>query len=78
MREEVLVFKKKRDKMNVKIVEKRFNSWSPSNYEKVLANKDFNSLALLFHDLNSMGYNIRKAYTRFLELSDEPELFFLK
>ena len=77
---EILVVKKDRrkEKLKVKVVEKRTNSWSPKRYEKVISSKDFNLLAYLLYDLNGMGYPITKAYHKFKELIDEPDLFFLK
>ena len=77
-KQEILVINKQQDKMKVKICDKEVNRWSPSRYEKVISGKDYNLLAYLFYDLNSQGYNIRRAYARFLELVDEPDLFFLK
>jgi len=77
---EILIVKKdkRRDKLKVKIVERKTNSWSPRKYEKVIANKDFNLLAYLLYDLDGMGYPISKAYHKFKELTNEPDLFFLK
>jgi len=77
-KEELLVVKKSKDKMRFKVCDKEHNNWSPNKYEKVIANKDYNLIAYLFFDLNNMGYNISKAYSKFLELKGEPELFFLK
>ena len=79
-KEEILIARKTRDKpkMSFKVCNKETNKWSPSKYEKVIANKDYNLLAYLFFDLNSMGYNVEKAYHRFKQLLNEPELFFLK
>jgi hypothetical protein len=77
---DVLVAKKKkgREKMKFKVVPQMKKGWAPSKYEKVIPNKDFNLLAYLFFDLDKMGYNIEKAYKKFKELLDEPDLFFLK
>jgi hypothetical protein len=46
------------------------NNWSPSRYEKVIANKDYNLLAFLFYDLHNMGYNIAKNQSRFVGARD--------
>jgi len=75
---EILVVKKDRDKMKFKVTEKETNKWSPSRYEKVIANKDYNLIAYLLFDLYKMGYNIPKAHSKFLQLLNEPDLFFLK
>jgi hypothetical protein len=81
-KEEILVVRKEKgrgnDKLNIKVCDKETNKWSPSRYEKIIASKDYNLLAYLFYDLNSMGYNIEKAYLKFRTLLNEPELFFLK
>ena len=77
-REEILVVKKDRDKLKFKVCNREKNNWSPSKYEKVIANKDYNLLAFLFLDLNNMGYNIEKSFIKFKALLNEPELFFLK
>lgn len=74
---EILIAKRKHGKMNIKVVDKRTNSWTPDRYKKILTNKDPNNLALLLYDLHSMGYPIEKAYKRFKELFEDPELFFL-
>lgn len=80
MKEEILVIKKEKgsEKLKFKICNKETNSWSPSRYEKVIANKDYNLLAYLFYDLHSMGYNVEKAFAKFKNFMNEPELFFLK
>jgi hypothetical protein len=78
-RDELLIVRKeKRDRMKFKVVDKETNKWSPSRYEKVIANKDYNLLAYLFYDLHNMGYNVEKAYAKFRQLFNEPDLFFLK
>jgi len=77
-KQEILVVNKQQDKMKIKVCDRETNRWSPSRYEKVITGKDYNLLAYLFYDLNSQGYNIRRAFSRFLELVDEPDLFFLK
>jgi hypothetical protein len=81
MAEEILVVKKSRnggEKINFKVCNREVSRWSPSKYEKIIASRDYNLLAYLFYDLNSMGYNIPKAYAKFLALTNDPELFFLK
>ena len=79
VKEEILVVKKKGyDKMKFKVCEREKNKWSPNKYEKVIAGKDFNLLAFLLYDLNSMGYPIEKAFGKFKQLTNEPDLFFLK
>lgn len=78
MKEEILVVKKDREKLKFKVCSKETNNWSPNRYQKVIASKDYNLLALLFYDLNSMGYNVEKAYAKFKSILNEPELFFLK
>ncbi len=77
-KEEILVVKKDKENMKFKVCTKETNQWSPSRYEKIIKNKDFNLLAYLFFDLKRMGYNIEKAYAKYKALFDEPELFFLK
>jgi hypothetical protein len=80
MGEELLVVtkNKQKDRLKIKVVNKEHNSWSPSKYEKIIASRDYNLLAYLFYDLNAMGYNVQKAYAKFKEMLNEPELFFLK
>lgn len=78
MKDELLVAKKTKGKMKFKVCNREHNSWSPSKYEKIIANKDFNLLAYLFYDLYSLGYPVEKAYQKFRELVNEPDLFFLK
>lgn len=78
MKEEILVVKKDRQKLKVKVTAREHNNWSPARYEKVIASQDYNLIAYLFYDLNSMGYNIEKAYHKFKQLLNEPDLFFLK
>jgi len=77
MTREILIVKRERDKLKIKVCDKETNRWSPSKYEKIIANKDYNLLAFLLYDLNSMGYNVEKAYTKFKAILNEPELFFL-
>jgi hypothetical protein len=78
--EEILVVKKdkNKEKLNVKITDKHRGDWTPSKYLKVIPSKDFNMLAELFFDLHRMGYNIDKAYLRFKDFLNEPDLFFLR
>ena len=78
MGDELLIVKKERDKMKFKVVNKETNRWSPSKYEKVIANKDYNLLAFLMYDLYNMGYNIEAAYSKFKTFVRDPELFFLR
>ena len=78
MKEEILVVKKEQDKLKFKVCNKEIKQWSPSRYEKIIANKDYNLLAYLFLDLNSMGYNISIAFAKYKELQGDPDLFFLK
>jgi len=75
--EEILIVRKDKDKMRFKVCEKKYNQWSPSKYEKVIASKDYNMIAYLLYDLYTMGYPIPKSYKKFLELLGDPELFFL-
>ena len=77
---EILIASKHKgnDKMKFKVTDKETNRWSPARYEKIIASRDYNLLAYLFYDLNSMGYPIDKAYLKFKQLIEEPELFFLK
>jgi len=76
---EILIAMKERSgKIKVKVCKKEVNRWAPSKYEKMIDSKDYNQLAYLFFDLNSMGYNIQKAYHKFKSLASEPDLFFLK
>jgi len=77
-KDEILVVKKSKDKLKFKVCDREVNHWSPSKYEKVIANKDYNLIAYLFYDLYSMGYDIDRAYSKFKTFLNEPELFFLK
>jgi hypothetical protein len=80
MGEDILVVKKKKgnDKMKFKVVQRQRNNWTPSKYEKVISGRDYNLLALLLCDLQSMGFDIEKAFSKFKTLTNDPELFFLK
>ena len=78
MTREILIVKRERDKLKIKVCDKETNRWSPSRYEKIIANKDYNLLGYLFFDLNSMGYNVEKAYRKFKNILNEPDLFFLR
>ena len=75
--EDVLITSKKFDKVKVKVVKQANNNWSPAKYEKIIKGKDFNLLAFLFYDLHNMGYPIEKAYGKYKNLLNEPDLFFL-
>lgn len=77
---EILIAKTDRrdPRLRMKVTEHRHKGWAPNRYEKIIASKDFNELALLMHDLHMMGYPIERAYTEFKKLLAEPELFFLK
>ena len=75
--DDILIVKRKHDKLRAKVVKKVRNDWSPARYEKIIAGKDYNLLAFLFYDLKNMGYNIEKAYGKYKELLNEPDLFFL-
>lgn len=77
MTDELLVAKKESEKMKFKVYNKETNRYSPSKYEKIIPNKDFNLLACLLYDLNAMGYPIEKSFGKFKEMLEEPELFFL-
>ena len=76
-KEDVLIVKRQHDKLKVKIVKKVKKDWSPAKYEKIINGKDFNLIAFLFYDLKNMGYDIEKAYGKYKNLLNEPELFFL-
>ena len=84
MKDEILIVKKERTGFNserhlkFKITNKGSEGKGSTKYEKVIANKDFNLLAYLFYDLYNLGYNIPKAYDKFKQLLNEPELFFLR
>ncbi len=78
MGDELLIVKKERDKMKFKVVNKETNRWSPSKYEKVIANKDYNLLAFLLFDLYQMGYDVERAFSKFKTFVRDPELFFLR
>lgn len=78
MKEELLVVKGNRDRLNFKVCGREHNNWSPARYQKVISGRDFNLLAILFCDLSNMGFNIDKAYGRYKRLINEPDLFFLK
>jgi len=75
---ELLIASKEGDKLKVKICNKEKNNWSPNKYRKIIENRDYNLLAYLLYDLYTMGYPIEKAFHKFKEMLNEPELFFLK
>ena len=77
MSEEILVIKKKEreEALKIKIAIKNRND---ARYERIIPNKDYNHLAELFFDLSRLGYNIEKAYSKYKQFSEEPDLFFLK
>lgn len=69
---------KDRDKLKIEV--RRKESYEKA-YKKVISGKDYNLLAILFFDLNLMGFNIDKAYEKFRTMVkeiNEPDLFFLK
>lgn len=77
-KEDILIVKKRdEDKIKFKVCKKHQKGWSPAKYEKIIAGKDYKMLAFLIYDLNSMGYPMDRAYLKFKELFDKPELFFL-
>lgn len=76
-KDDVLIVKRQHDKLKVKVVKSQKNNWSPTKYEKIIKGNDFNLLAFLLYDLNNMGYNIEKAYGKYKNLLNEPDLFFL-
>ena len=79
MANEILIAtKEKMDKVKIKVTNKEVNRWAPSKFQRIVNGKDSNELAYLFFDLNSMGYPILKAYSKFTSMLREPELFFLK
>ena len=85
MDKEILVVKKERydDKLRIKITDSKrnvgLNAHDPfMKYEKIIPNKDYNFLAELFFDLRRMGYNVEKAYAKFRDFINEPELFFAR
>jgi hypothetical protein len=80
MGEEILIAKKEHDNLKFKVTDKKRGQWTPSRYEKIIAGRDYNLLALLFLDLENMGYKIDAAYHKFKQLKSEetPELWFLK
>ena len=65
-------------RLRIRITEHRSKGWAPNKYEKIIASKDFNHMALLLFDLDSMGYPIERAFAEFKRLRSDPELFFLK
>jgi len=77
---EILIAKKEKGdhRMKFRVTEHRTKGWAPNRYEKIIASKDFNQVAMLLFDLNAMGYPVDKAYTAFKKMLEEPELFFLK
>jgi hypothetical protein len=77
-KEEILIARKENDKLKFKVCDRNRNQWTPKKYEKIIASRDFNMLAYLFYDLYSMGYPVEKAYLKFKDMLNEPELFFLK
>lgn len=76
-KEDVLIVKRQHDKLKVKVVKLLKKDWSPVKYEKIIKGKDFNLVAFLFYDLHNMGYDIEKAYGKYKNLLNEPDLFFL-
>jgi len=68
-----------RDRDKLKIEVRKKNTYEKP-YKKVIPGKDYNLLAILFFDLNTMGFDIDKAYAKYKStMKDiEPDLFFLK
>lgn len=77
MGEELLIVKKDKDRLKFKVVNKNTKTWTPSKYEKIIPNRDYNLIAYLLYDLHSMGYPVDKSYTKFRDMLNDPELFFL-
>ena len=79
MTEVLIIRKDRRDpRLRIKVTEHKKNGWAPNRYEKIIASRDFNQLALLLYDLEAMGYPIDKAVSEYRKLKDDPSLFFLK
>lgn len=63
---EILIIKKKGNKMTAKIRKKMVKGFSPDDYSKVLNPVDSNDLALLFEDLNLLySAPIEKAFHKY-------------
>jgi len=80
MKEEVLIVRKqkKKDNLKIKVCMKHTSGWSASSYERIIKTRDYNLLSFLFYDLMTMGYPIDKAFAKYKEMKEEPELFFLR
>lgn len=71
--EEKLIVREKDSKLRVAVNTHR--GWN--DYKRTLMNKDYKQLAIIFYELVKMGYPVDKAFARYKELANNPDLFFL-
>jgi len=73
MNKEKFIVRIKDDKLKFKVNKSR--GWN--EYKRTLTNRDFNQLAIIFFELSRQGYPIEKAFRKFKELENNPDLFYL-
>ena len=78
MAEDILLVRKKSDGIRFKIVEPLRGGWSPAKYENTLKSHDANRLALIFFDLEKMGYPVSKAVGIYKRMNKDPSTFFMR
>lgn len=77
MGEEILIVKKDKERIKIKAAPKVARSFSPYSYMKTLNPKDYNDLAILFSDLNTLlNSPIEKAYKKYRENKGKDVPFF--
>jgi len=68
MTEDILVVKKKKDRLEFAVKEKRYSGYSDADYKNVINVKDYKQLALLLEDLRILfGAPIDKAISEMRE-----------
>jgi len=84
---ELLIARKKNSNLIVRILRHDKDNWdaesfgksqSECNFEAVIKSKDATLIAYLLYDLKNMGFPIEKAIAKLRELTDKPDLFFLR
>jgi len=77
MGEEILIVKKKGEKMTAKVRPKVFNGYAPDSYIKVVNPRDPNDLALLFEDLDLIiGAPVARAFKQYMNNKQRGFPFF--
>jgi hypothetical protein len=82
-----IVARKKDSNLTFRTLKRKDYAWGPEsfgssgkdcNFEVVIRNKDAMLLAYLLYDLKGIGYPIDKAIAKLKEMTEKPDLFFLR